>query len=87
MARLPGTAASSPDGESALVTADGLRVIAAVRDISERVLAEARMREVQGVLDATRDAVLVFDPDTLVFAYVNQGPSTSSATPGTSCSP
>lgn len=55
------------------MTADGLRVIAAVRDISERVLAEARMREVQGVLDATRDAVLVFDPDTLVFAYVNQG--------------
>lgn len=58
---------------SPLVAPGGVRVVAAVRDMSERALAEARVREVQRVLDATRDAVLMFDPDTLVFAYVNQG--------------
>ena len=59
---------------SLLPTATGrLRVITAVRDISERLLAEDRVHEVQRMLDATHDAVLMFDPDTLGLTYVNQG--------------
>jgi PAS domain S-box-containing protein len=58
---------------SPLPTGGERRVIAAVRDVSERLLAEAESREIQRVLDATRDAVLMFDPDTFVFTYVNQG--------------
>jgi len=58
---------------SPLRTDAGLRVIAAVRDITERLLAEAEAREIRRVVDATRDAVLMFDRDTLRFTYVNQG--------------
>jgi len=58
---------------SPLRTAAGLRVIAAVRDVSERRAAEAQAREIQRVLDATSDAVLMFHRDTLAFTYVNQG--------------
>ncbi|HVM64190.1 MAG TPA: PAS domain S-box protein [Acidimicrobiales bacterium] len=58
---------------SPFVTAAGLRVIAAVRDISERLVAEARAREVHRALDASADAVLLFDPDTLRLMYVNDG--------------
>jgi two-component system sensor histidine kinase DevS len=50
-----------------------LRVIAAVRDISERVVAESEAAAVRRVLDATSDAVLMFDRDTLRFTYVNDG--------------
>jgi PAS domain S-box-containing protein len=58
---------------SPLSTDDGLRVVAIVRDVSDRVEAEARQREVQEALDATRDAVLILDPATLRFTYANQG--------------
>ena len=51
----------------------GLRVIATVRDISARVAAEAEAGAVRRVLDATGDAVLMFERDTLAFTYVNQG--------------
>ena len=51
----------------------GLRVVAAVRDITDRLAAEAEAREVQRVLDTTQDAVLMFDTDTLRFTYVNEG--------------
>jgi PAS domain S-box-containing protein len=61
-------------GLSPLPTADGrLCVIAAVRDISARVAAEERVREVQRMLDATHDAVFMFDPVTLALTYVNHG--------------
>ena len=58
---------------SPLRTEAGLRVIAAVRDITARVAAETEAAHVRSVLDATRDAVLMFDRDTLRFTYVNQG--------------
>jgi PAS domain S-box-containing protein len=51
----------------------GLRVIAAVRDITQRMATEAETREIRRVVDATRDAVLMFDRETLRFTYVNQG--------------
>ena len=51
----------------------GLRIIAAVRDVSERRAAGAHTREIQRILDTIRDAVLMFDRDTLRFTYVNQG--------------
>ena len=58
---------------SPLPTDAGLRVIAAVRDVSERRAIEAKTREIQRGLDATSDAVLMFDRDTLRFTYVNHG--------------
>jgi two-component system sensor histidine kinase DevS len=58
---------------SPLPSDDGLRVVAVVRDVSERLLAEAQDREVRNALDATRDAVLVLDADTLRFTYANEG--------------
>lgn len=48
-------------------------VVVSVRDISERVAAEVQARAVQGLLDATTDAMLIFDRDTLRFVYVNEG--------------
>jgi PAS domain S-box-containing protein len=58
---------------SPLDTEDGVRVVAVVRDVSERVSAETRERAVRDALDATRDAVLVLDAETLAFSYANQG--------------
>jgi PAS domain S-box-containing protein len=58
---------------SPLRSDDGLRVVAVVRDVTERLRAEAAEREVRNALDATRDAVLVLDADTLRFTYANQG--------------
>ena len=58
---------------SPLRTSAGLRVIAAVRDVSERLAVEAQAREIQRVLDATSDAVLMFHGETLAFTYVNEG--------------
>ena len=52
---------------------DGLRVVAVVRDVTERRIAEAEERELRNALDVTRDAVLVLDADTLHFTYANQG--------------
>ena len=52
---------------------DSLRVVAVVRDVSERVADEAAHREVREALDVTRDAVLVLDAASLRFTYVNQG--------------
>ena len=52
---------------------DELRVVAVVRDISERLQSEAVHREVLEALGATRDAVSVLDAATLQFTYVNQG--------------
>ena len=48
-------------------------VIASVRDISDRVAADARVAEVLGVLDGIEDAVFLFDRHSLRFTYVNQG--------------
>ena len=50
-----------------------LRVIAAVRDISDRLMREAFDREVRHGLDVVEDGVFMFAADTLGFRYVNQG--------------
>ena len=58
---------------SPLASDDGLRVVAAVRDVTERLRSEAETREIREALDATRDAVLIMDADSWGFRYVNQG--------------
>ena len=55
------------DDPTAVVT------VAAVRDITERVAAEALDREIRHGLDVVEDGVFMFDADTLRFRYVNQG--------------
>lgn len=50
-----------------------LRVIAAVRDISERVTADAHSSLIQATIDATHDAVFMFPAESMRFTYVNQG--------------
>ncbi len=52
---------------------DGLSVVAVVRDITERVAAEAERRVVRDALDATSDAVLILEVPTLRFVYANEG--------------
>lgn len=52
---------------------DRLRIIAAVRDITERVQREARDREVRRGLDLVEDGVFMFDGESLRFHYVNEG--------------
>jgi PAS domain S-box-containing protein len=58
---------------SPLPTSSGLRIVAAVRDVTDRVEAEASERQVRRSLDATRDAVLIIDTETLRFTYANEG--------------
>ena len=58
---------------SPLATDDGLRIVAVVRDIADRVRVEARQRAILEALDATHDGVLILDADTLQFLYANQG--------------
>ncbi|HUP72911.1 MAG TPA: PAS domain S-box protein [Acidimicrobiales bacterium] len=58
---------------SPLRTQAGLRVVAMVRDITERVGVEAEAKRISEVLDATSDALMIFDADTLRFTYANKG--------------
>jgi PAS domain S-box-containing protein len=58
---------------SPLDLAGEMHVVAVVRDISERVQAERRIREIQQTLDASQEGVFVFDADTLHVAYANRG--------------
>ena len=52
---------------------DEVFVVAAVRDVTERVAAEDQLHRVLATLDATDDAVFIFDPVTLRFSFVNEG--------------
>jgi PAS domain S-box-containing protein len=53
-----------------------LRVIATVRDVTDRAAAEAHARLIRHTIDAvSADAVLIFAVDTLSFTYVNHGAS------------
>ncbi len=47
--------------------------VAAVRDISERVAAEEQLHRVVHTLDASDDAVFIFDAETLRYSFVNDG--------------
>lgn len=59
---------------SPLPSADGpLRIMATVRDITERVAIDAHIQAVFEALDTTPDAVYMFDADTLEFSYTNRG--------------
>jgi two-component system, NarL family, sensor histidine kinase DevS len=58
---------------SPLGTDGGLRVVAVIRDVTERIAAEAEAREVREILDTTRDGVFILDAETLRFTYVNEG--------------
>ena len=58
---------------SPLRLGDDVYVVAAVRDITERVESEDRLHRVLQTLDASDDAMFMFDADTLRFAFVNQG--------------
>ncbi|MGY6499297.1 MAG: PAS domain-containing sensor histidine kinase [Acidimicrobiales bacterium] len=58
---------------SPLNSETGRMTIAAVRDVSERVAAQAHARRIQRSLDAISDGVLMFGADDLRFTYVNQG--------------
>ena len=58
---------------SPLADSHGEAVVASVRDISDRVAADAQAHLIQSTIDATHDGVFMFTPDTLRFTYVNQG--------------
>lgn len=58
---------------SPLRTDRGLRVVAAIRDITERVESEAQSRSVSEMVDAISDGVLIFDAESLRFTHVNKG--------------
>ena len=58
---------------SPLEPAAGEHVVAIVRDISDRVQAERRIREIQQTLDVSQEGVFVFDADTLQVVYANRG--------------
>jgi PAS domain S-box-containing protein len=52
---------------------DDVFAVVAVRDITERVEAEEHLHRVLQTLDATDDAVFIFDAVTLRFSFVNEG--------------
>ena len=52
---------------------DELFVVAAVRDVTERVETEEHLRRVLQTLDASDDGVFIFDAQTLRYSYVNEG--------------
>jgi len=58
---------------SPITTTHGLRVVATVRDITERVAVLSHGHAVLEMIDATHDGVFMFDAETLTFTYVNHG--------------
>jgi PAS domain S-box-containing protein len=52
---------------------DDVFVVAAVRDVTERVAGEDQLHRVLRALDATDDGVFIFDAVTLGFSFVNDG--------------
>lgn len=73
--------AKRPDGStfpteialSLLRLGDALFVVAAVRDVTERVEAEDHLHRVLLTLDASDDAIFIFDAESLRYSYVNEG--------------
>lgn len=58
---------------SPITTKHGLRVVATVRDITDRLAVSAHGQAVLEMIDATHDGVFMFDAATLEFTYVNHG--------------
>ncbi len=50
-----------------------LILVGSGQDISERRATELELSEFRETLDKTHDCVFIFDPDSLIFSYVNQG--------------
>ncbi len=73
--RADGTEFPVEIGLSPLETSGGLRIVAVVRDVTERLTGEREQREVREALDLTRDALLILDAETLRFTYANDGAS------------
>ncbi|MDH3706681.1 MAG: PAS domain S-box protein, partial [Acidimicrobiia bacterium] len=48
-------------------------VMASMRDLTDRLATQAMARRIAGTLDAVHDGVFMFDPDNLVFSWVNDG--------------
>jgi PAS domain S-box-containing protein len=47
--------------------------MACVRDVTDRTLLETEARRVRDALNAVKEAVFMFDPETLLFSYANDG--------------
>lgn len=58
---------------SPIVGESGTKIVASVRDVSERQAAEAHTRLIQTAIDAAHDGVFMFDAATLQFTHVNRG--------------
>jgi PAS domain S-box-containing protein len=71
--RADGTEVPVEIGLSPLRLGDDVFAVAAVRDVSERVEAEAQLHRVMRTLDATDDGIFIFDATTMVFSFVNEG--------------
>jgi PAS domain S-box-containing protein len=57
------------------VQGDDHRVIAVIRDVTDQRKAERAMRDTLRMLEATHDAVFMFDAETFRFTYANVGAS------------
>jgi PAS domain S-box-containing protein len=58
---------------SPLTAGDEHLTVAALRDVTARVETEDHLHRVLATLDASDDAVFIFDADTLRYSYVNDG--------------
>ncbi len=71
--RLDGSEFDTEISLSPLRLGDQLFVLAAVRDVSDRIEAEDHFRRVLETLDTSDDGVFMFDAGTLRYTYVNEG--------------
>jgi PAS domain S-box-containing protein len=58
---------------SPIADRDGHAVVASIRDVTDRVAADAHRKRIQAAINATHDGVYVFSADTFRFLYVNDG--------------
>lgn len=56
---------------SPVVTAEGRWIVAAVRDVTERLESERHSRDVRHAIDTANEGLFIVDPTTLLFSYVN----------------
>ena len=71
--RRDGTGFDAEISLSPLALGGSTFVVAAVRDVGERVEAEEHLRRVLHTLDASEDGIFLFDADTLRYSHVNAG--------------
>jgi PAS domain S-box-containing protein len=71
--RLDGTEFDAEISLSPLVLNGETFVVAAVRDVGDRVAAEDHLHRVLHTLDASDDGIFLIDAETLVYSHVNSG--------------